>query len=396
MREAHAHRRNSPRIPGENGRGTIFANQFPSDLRFDVLRNAQGVRLKAQFSCRERFDWFETSTPSTENDEEQIMKIVRWLLFAFCLSARNQLHAQVPQLINFQGRVAVDGVNFDGAGQFKFVLVNGEGNASFRSNDGTSIYGSEPNRPVLIPVSQGLYSVLLGDATLTNMWPISASIFTNSDVRLRVWFNDGTNGFQQLSPDQRIAAVGYAMMAANVADGVVTSAKLADGAVTSGKLAVGAVAATNLAPHSIGPAQLATNAAADSLRDSGGLVLSDQSKATNLLNAGYVRIGQVTTDVDYWRQVGPSPPSPRWGHSAIWTGSEMIIWGGRQFGMGNNLNTGARYNPVTDTWTPIATNNAPAARMGHTAVWTGTEMIVLCGTPFSQAGGRYNPNTDQL
>src|SRR5256885_13029535 len=77
MREAHAHRRNSPRIPGENGRGTIFANQFPSDLRFDVLRNAQGVRLKAQFSCRERFDWFETSTPSTENDEEQDRKSTR-------------------------------------------------------------------------------------------------------------------------------------------------------------------------------------------------------------------------------------------------------------------------------------------------------------------------------
>lgn len=32
--------------------------------------------------------------------------------------------AQVPQLINYQGRVAVGSVNFDGAGQFKFALVN--------------------------------------------------------------------------------------------------------------------------------------------------------------------------------------------------------------------------------------------------------------------------------
>ena len=218
------------------------------------------------------------------------MKIFRLLLFAFSFFTLNLVRAEVPQLINFQGRVAVDGVNFNGTGQFKFALVNGEGGVSFWSNDGTSVAGSEPTNAVPIAVSQGLYSVLLGNAALTNMTPISAAIFTNSDVRLRVWFNDGTNGFQQLSPDQRIAAVGYAMMAANVADGVVTSAKLADGAVTSGKLAAGAVATTNIAPHSIGAAQLATNAAADSLHDSGGLVLSDQPNATKLLNAGYVRI----------------------------------------------------------------------------------------------------------
>ena len=42
---------------------------------------------------------------------------------------------------------------------------------------------------------------------------IPFSAFTNSDVRLRVWFNDGTHGSQLLAPDQRIAAVGYAMMA---------------------------------------------------------------------------------------------------------------------------------------------------------------------------------------
>jgi len=33
--------------------------------------------------------------------------------------------AQVPQLINYQGRVAVGGTNFTGTGQFKFTLVNG-------------------------------------------------------------------------------------------------------------------------------------------------------------------------------------------------------------------------------------------------------------------------------
>ena len=44
------------------------------------------------------------------------------------------------------------------------------------------------------------------------------------------------------------------------------------------------------------------------------------------------------------------------------------------------LNTGGRYNPSTDSWTATSTNNAPDARASHTAVWTGSEMIVWGGT----------------
>jgi hypothetical protein len=42
------------------------------------------------------------------------------------------LHAQVPQLLNYQGRVAVGNppVNFDGLGQFKFALVDGGTNTA--------------------------------------------------------------------------------------------------------------------------------------------------------------------------------------------------------------------------------------------------------------------------
>ena len=44
------------------------------------------------------------------------------------------------------------------------------------------------------------------------------------------------------------------------------------------------------------------------------------------------------------------------------------------------LNTGGRYNPSTDSWTATSTTNAPAARVDHTAVWTGSEMIVWGGS----------------
>lgn len=170
------------------------------------------------------------------------------------------LHAQVPQIINYQGRVAVGTTNFDGFGAFRFALVNANGTTTYWSNDGTSSVGSQPAAAVTLPVTKGLYSVLLGDATLPNMTIVPATVFNNPDVRLRVWFNDGTNGSQLLTPDQRIAAVGYAMMAGNVPDGAITSVKIANGGVGSAQLAAGAVTNSQLAAGAVESANLAAGA----------------------------------------------------------------------------------------------------------------------------------------
>ena len=70
-------------------------------------------------------------------------------------------------------------------------------------------------------------------------------------------------------------------------------------------------------------------------------------------------------------------PDARYQHTAVWTGTEMIVWGGQSYPF--VLNTGGRYNPSTDSWTATSTTNAPDARYQHTAVWTGTEMIVWGG-----------------
>src|SRR5712692_8150808 len=82
----------------------------------------------------------------------------------------------------------------------------------------------------------------------------------------------------------------------------------------------------------------------------------------------------------------------------------MIVWGGcPNPSCTQTLNTGGRYDPATDTWTAISTDGAPSARSRHTAVWAGTEMLVwgeggipaypTCG--FSGTGGRYNPASDR-
>ena len=56
----------------------------------------------------------------------------------------------------------------------------------------------------------------------------------------------------------------------------------------------------------------------------------------------------------------------------------MIVWGGENTN-GDNLNTGGRYDPATDSWTAIRTTSPPQARNFHTAVWTGSRMIVWGG-----------------
>ena len=146
------------------------------------------------------------------------------------------IHAQVPQLLSYQGRVVVSSTNFNGTGQFKFALMNNANGQTLWSNDNSSTNGTEPSSAVSLSVANGLYSVLLGDASITNMTAIPFTVFNNSDVRLRVWFNDGSHGFQLLSPDQRLASVGYAVIANNVVDGSISSAKLAPNAVTSAKI----------------------------------------------------------------------------------------------------------------------------------------------------------------
>ncbi len=118
------------------------------------------------------------------------------------------------------------------------------------------------------------------------------------------------------------------------------------------------------------------------------------------LNTG----GRYNPVTDTWiATTTTNAPAARGVHTAVWTGSEMIIWGGCPdvagcIIQGTPYNTGGRYNPVTDSWTATITTNAPTARVAHTAVWTGSEMIVWGGGTstniFFNTGGRYNPATD--
>lgn len=115
---------------------------------------------------------------------------------------------------------------------------------------------------------------------------------------------------------------------------------------------------------------------------------------TSALNTG----GKYDPVTDSWIPISlTNAPTGRHLHTAVWTGSEMIIWGGEGWLNGSVTNTGGRYSPSTDSWIPTSTTNAPLSRSRHTAVWTGSEMIVWGGRGASAAynsGGRYNPLSD--
>src|SRR5437870_5229556 len=105
----------------------------------------------------------------------------------------------------------------------------------------------------------------------------------------------------------------------------------------------------------------------------------------------------VQCTVDTWTPTALGAPEARYYHTAVWTGSGMIVWGGYGYidcCSTNYLNTGGRYDPATNSWT--ATNAvAPEARLYHTAVWSGSRMVVWggynsFGTPLN-TGGRYDP-----
>jgi N-acetylneuraminic acid mutarotase len=114
--------------------------------------------------------------------------------------------------------------------------------------------------------------------------------------------------------------------------------------------------------------------------------------------------GRYAPAADSWTPTTTAgAPSPRWDHTAVWTGNRMIVWGGcpQVTFCSDAVGTGGQYSPATDRWRPVQQAGAPAPRGGHTAVWTGREMVVwggcsgnFCGGTFLDSGGRYRPRSD--
>jgi hypothetical protein len=79
----------------------------------------------------------------------------------------------------------------------------------------------------------------------------------------------------------------------------------------------------------------------------------------------------------------------RYGTSAAWTGTEMLVLGGTIDGVSYNYD-GARYNPALDSWTRMARSPLPGSNVDYPTVWMGKELFQFGGA----SSYRYNPATN--
>jgi N-acetylneuraminic acid mutarotase len=98
----------------------------------------------------------------------------------------------------------------------------------------------------------------------------------------------------------------------------------------------------------------------------------------------------------------PTGFAARRSHSAVWTGTSMIVWGGCAAMEKPSYGDGASYDPATSSWKLIK-DSGLAARYLHAAAWSGTEMLIIGGilapSPFggytvAKDGALYDPSTD--
>jgi N-acetylneuraminic acid mutarotase len=109
---------------------------------------------------------------------------------------------------------------------------------------------------------------------------------------------------------------------------------------------------------------------------------------------------------DRWRRLAASPLAPRSDAVIAWSGKEVVIWGGQKQGsldgFGDEFDDGALYDPVKDTWKPMAAWPL-APRFGARAVWTGTRLVVWGGAsaeagedpPPLADGAAYDPGSNR-
>lgn len=89
---------------------------------------------------------------------------------------------------------------------------------------------------------------------------------------------------------------------------------------------------------------------------------------------------------NHWRPIAPMK-SARTQALAVWTGRQLIIWGGETGESGSMPANGLVYDPQADRWSPL-TKSPLLGRFDPTGVWTGSELIVwggVIGTPVGTA-----------
>ena len=115
-------------------------------------------------------------------------------------------------------------------------------------------------------------------------------------------------------------------------------------------------------------------------------------QGTGTATAGEATAAQLAAG--HWEVIPAAPIAPRADAASIWTGRELIVWGGQAKSTGPTIvDDGAAYDPASDTWRALP--SAPISRpddAGQAVVWTGTEMVVWDATHGD--GAAYDPTSN--
>ena len=239
------------------------------------------------------------------------------ILAVVCVFAvASQLHGQ-ETVFTYQGRLQ-SGANLAN-GSFDLIF-------SVWTNPSGSSQVSGPITNLSTAVVNGLFNVMLD---------FGSGVFDGNPRWLEIGVRtNGGSVFTVLSPRQPLTATPYAIYAGGVSatgiSGTIAAGNIDSGTISSNMLAPGAAAA-NLA------------ASGQSAVLSGAMVLSGNANATNLTAAGYVNVGG-QVDLSWQQRSSVLVPTPRSSHTAIWTGSKMVVWGGVD-SSANPLNTGSSFRP---------------------------------------------------
>jgi len=98
-----------------------------------------------------------------------------------------------------------------------------------------------------------------------------------------------------------------------------------------------------------------------------------------------------------WRTLPPSGLTPRADAITVWTGKELVVWGGINSDFTGAYGDGARLDPATNTWRRLPPAPVPARGMA-TAVWSGHDVLLwggdtAAGTEVGK-GAAYDPTTN--
>ena len=120
--------------------------------------------------------------------------------------------------------------------------------------------------------------------------------------------------------------------------------------------------------------------------------IKDSTTGTHGYPTGFISAGAAYDPAtDEWRMLEKLPLDPRGWHSAVWTGDEMVVWGGvaepNTACFDCYAGDAGAYDPVSGTWRRINQGPLPG-RVEHSAVWTGDRMIVFGGGIPQGGGGR--------